>query len=458
MAIIAIINLALVMFDISYIPLRDFYLRRFPELTEWYGEQFKGIEPERSTIAYLATVNELEQQLEQTGQVGLESPQSQQFLRELRRRSQDMIDENPFQIANKSGTLERIKNRVSDRLETDSAKQAFTEFWSEDYLIEAGWRNEISFFNSEIRPLMETNYFRGIGIDGNPIDQFWLIDIWFLAIFGTEFLARTLYLSLRYKGTNWFDAMLWRWYDLILLTPIWRWLRVIPVVVRINQSKLINLAPIQSRIVRGIIASVAVELTEIVILRMIDQMQNLIRQGDVARWLLQPDSSRRYIDINGIDEIEAISKHLVDVVIYKVLPQIKPEVEGILSHSVTNALNTSPVYQGVQSLPGFGQLPQQLTHQLAAEITKNTYRTLISALEDTRGAELNQKLAQRFGESLREEIQKDNTVRELEYLLTVLLEEIKINYVKRIPDEDLELLEDKAYKLYEITQIGKRES
>ncbi len=458
MAMIAVVNLVLVVFDISYVPLRDFYLRRMPQFTQWYGQQFKGMEPERTTTAYLAAVNELEQQLEQTGQVGLESPQTQQLLGELRQRSQDIIDENPFQIANKSGTLERIKNRVRDRLDIESSKDAFSEFWSPDYLAQAGWRSEISFFNTQIRPLMETNYFRAIGLDGNPLDQFWRIDIWFFAIFGTEFLARTLYLSLRYKGTNWFDAMLWRWYDLILLVPMWRWLRVIPVTVRISQSRLVNLKPIQSRVVRGVIASIAVELTEIVILRMIDQMQNLIRQGDVARWLLRPDSNRRYIDINGIDEVEAISGHIIQVLVYQVLPKLKPDLEAILSHSVTSALNTSPVYQGVQSIPGFGQLPHQLSRQLAADITKNAYSALTTALEDSSGAELTQKLAQRFGETLREELQKDDTVKELEYLLTVLLEEVKINYVKRLPDEELELLEDRAYKLYEVTQLGKQES
>ena len=66
-AIVALINLTLVLFDTSYIRFRDIYLRFLPEFTTWYGEVFKGIEPERATVNYLETVDKLEEQVAQTG-------------------------------------------------------------------------------------------------------------------------------------------------------------------------------------------------------------------------------------------------------------------------------------------------------------------------------------------------------------------------------------------------------
>jgi hypothetical protein len=42
MAMVALLNLVLVIGDLSYIPLRDLYLRLLPGLTTWYGETFKG--------------------------------------------------------------------------------------------------------------------------------------------------------------------------------------------------------------------------------------------------------------------------------------------------------------------------------------------------------------------------------------------------------------------------------
>ena len=48
MAIAATVNLGLVLFDLSYVPWRDFYLRNFPGLIRVY-DPIKGIEPHRET-------------------------------------------------------------------------------------------------------------------------------------------------------------------------------------------------------------------------------------------------------------------------------------------------------------------------------------------------------------------------------------------------------------------------
>ncbi|MGB3615994.1 MAG: hypothetical protein WBA10_19535, partial [Elainellaceae cyanobacterium] len=254
MAAIALVNFGLVAFDYSYVPLRDYYLRFFPEFTRWYGGKFKGMEPERVTAAYLKRVEDLEQQVVEDG---ISSPAVQQLLSDLQTRSEAIIDENPFELADKTGALERIKTRIRDRVgdatnqEFESSKDAFETFWSQGYLSQQDYTEEIGFFNSEIRPLFEANYYRSIdsplfGLSGIPTDRFILIDIWFIGIFAVEFLARTWWLQRRYSDTSWLDTMMWRWYDIFLLIPFWRWLRAIPVITRINQSNLIDLDPIRN--------------------------------------------------------------------------------------------------------------------------------------------------------------------------------------------------------------------
>ncbi|MEB3210157.1 MAG: hypothetical protein VKL39_02325 [Leptolyngbyaceae bacterium] len=457
MAIAIFVNFVLVLFDLSYIPFRDIYLRYLPSFTTWYGETFKGIEPERATETYLDTYQNLRQALEQSGEAGLESPEITSILARLRIQSTNMIDENPFEVANKTGTLERIKQRMREKVDTDSAKDAFATFWSAEYLEETGWLQARDFFSSEIEPLLRTNYYRGIGLNGEPIDRFWLIDVWFFILFGTEFLIRTLYLSLKYRGTNWFDAMLWRWYDVLLLIPIWRWLRFIPLTIRFNQARLVNLLPIQSRIVRGILASVAIELTEIVVIRIIDQMQTLIKRGDVARALLQPDGGRRYVDVNGVDEIQALSQRLVSTLVYQVLPQVKPEFQALISHAVTGAFDESPAYKGLQAIPGIGSIPDRITQSVTSQVLENIYATLKDALEDPVGAKLTEKLASKLVEVFQSELRQEESVAELEYLLTMILEEIKINYVQRLSEEDIEEMAEKTYRLYETTQIANKD-
>ena len=125
-----------------------------PEVTEWYGETYKGIEPHPETTAYLATVNDLQAQVAQTG---LQSPEAQLILEDLREQSITMVNTNPFQSVNKSGTLERIKEDLREQVNMTSAQEAFETFWTVEYLTEAGWPQSIEFFNDAVRPKIETN-------------------------------------------------------------------------------------------------------------------------------------------------------------------------------------------------------------------------------------------------------------------------------------------------------------
>ncbi|MFM6282335.1 MAG: hypothetical protein ACKN9K_28575, partial [Dolichospermum sp.] len=107
MAMTATVNLILVLFDLSYVPWRDFYFRKLPGITQFY-DPIKGIETHRDTKQYLEAVRELKAQIIQTG---LNSFPVKTKLENLRFLSQEMIETNPFAGAGKSGTLEKIKNR-----------------------------------------------------------------------------------------------------------------------------------------------------------------------------------------------------------------------------------------------------------------------------------------------------------------------------------------------------------
>jgi len=122
MASLALVNLLLVLFDLSYIPLRDFWLQGkirvlgftlgpiqvpgfalkipLPPIAKWY-DPIKGIEPYRDTQQYLQRVDELERRIKETGRQGLRSPQVEVILQDLRGRSTEIVDTNPFQAANK---------------------------------------------------------------------------------------------------------------------------------------------------------------------------------------------------------------------------------------------------------------------------------------------------------------------------------------------------------------------
>lgn len=473
MAILAVVNLLLVLFDLSYIPLRDFWLQRriqvlslkigpiqtkgfpldlswlIPNITPLY-DPVKGIEPYRDTDQYLERVDELQNKLIAPG---LQSAEVGEILGDLRDRSEEMIDTNPFQIANKTGALERIKNKMRQHMpnEEDSSKEAFSRFWSQENLA----RNpvgELNFFNNEIRPLIQTNYFRPVGENGEFVNLFGLIDFPFFAIFGLEFLARTWLISRRRTGVSWLDAMLWRWYDIFLLIPIFRWLRIIPVTIRLDQARLIDLSKIEAQVRQGFVANIAEDMTEVVVVRVINQVQDSISRGELANWLSQRDV-RPYIDLNNTDEVATLTKILVQLTVYKVLPKIQPDLEALLQHNLEKAFNQSPAYQGLQHVPGLGELPKQLIERLTKEVIQAVYEGLNMALEeDPVGDKLVQNLLQHLGEAFGSEIQAKQTIQQIQSLLTDLLEEVKINYVERLSHEDLEAILDQTRAIRQIAQ------
>ncbi len=434
MAIIVTVNLGLVLFDLSYIHWRNFYLRRGSEITQVY-DKIKGIEPHRETEYYLATVNTLTQQLRQTG---LQSPQVETKLAELRRLSSEMIDTNPFAAVGKSGTLEKIKDQMRDRIHQVSAKQAFAIFWSQAYLSQKGWKQEINFYDKNIAPLIATNYYRHLNENGEFVEKFWIIDLPFVILFGIELLARSFYVKRRHPSFSWLNAIFWRWYDLFLLLPFWRWLRIIPLLVRLDQAHLLNLQSVRQQVHLGIVANFAEELTEIVVVRVINQIQSSIQGGELISWLLQTENLRPYIDINNVNEVEAMAGILVQTIVYQVLPKIQPEITAILRHNIESAFNQSPLYHNLQILPIVGQMQTQINEQLATQIATNLYNALVTAVEDPVSAELTSKLVQSFSAALGAEIQKKHVLLEIQSLLLAFLEEVKLNYVQNLSKEDIE--------------------
>jgi hypothetical protein len=146
LAIIALVNLGLVFFDLSYVPWRDFYFQNVPSLIQIY-DPIKGIEPHRETQNYLNKVNQLEELVNQTG---LESQGTEDLLGELRRLSNQMIEDNPFAVANKSGFLEKIKNQMRDRIGEKSAHKALIPFGVKPIYLKLVGNNQSTFSTPKV--------------------------------------------------------------------------------------------------------------------------------------------------------------------------------------------------------------------------------------------------------------------------------------------------------------------
>ncbi len=456
-AIIASVNLLLVVFDLSYVSWRDFWflgkvrvlaiqlgwfkneginLKILPEsltkiITQNY-DPIKGIEPHRETEAYLKTVSQLEANLYQ-----LDSPYVAKILERLRQETVEMIQTNPFQLANKSGNLERIKNLMRKKVPNpnNSAQQSFRIFWTPDYLRE-DTVSKINFFNSRIKPLMVTNFFRRIDENGNFTDYFNLIDFPFFVLFLVDFLGRTLYTSRLNPGVKWRVAMLWRWYDILFLIPYFRILRVIPVTVRLNETKLINLELVQREIIHGLVSAIAIEMTEVIILRVINRLEESIEEGSVFEKLLQ-SSSKEYIDLNGRDEMKEILTLILQFTLGTVLPKVRPDLQILLEYTIQKSLQNTSLYKQLQLLPGF----ERLGKKVVAEIIDNLFVLVSANLKNMLKEDL---LFETYLKNVQVSLFKsiatlesDQTLPQLKHWIKVLLQEIKINYTNSLKDQEI---------------------
>lgn len=452
MAILAVGNLIFVLFDLTYIPWRNFWLqgnlqifdykiRVSPfNLTPLY-DWVKAVEPNRYTQNYLDKIEEFEAEYKQQLAENPQAIPSADKLKVLRELSAEMIDTDPFAVANKTGTLEKIKNDMREHIfktRDSSAKDSFRTFWSKDYLMKNP-QKELEFFDQRIKPLIQTNYFRPIGENGDFIDYFWLLDLFPGGIFFLEFLGRTWYIKLKHQGLTWFDAMLWRWYDIFLFMPLFQWLRVIPVTIRLHQSQLVDMKAIQKQASQGFVASIAEDITEVILVRLVNQVQSSIKEGEITKILSQTTNRPAYIDLNQTNETAEIIKLMSKLTINQVIPKIRIDIEALLNHNFNKLIRESPVYQQMQILPGIDDFQKNLTEQITKQIYQIVHTTLSNLIEeDPVFDKLLEKLVANFSNAISSEIQAKQSIDQIESLLVDLLEEIKINYLSRLSEEDLD--------------------
>ena len=517
MAVLAIINLGFVGFDLSYIPFRDFYLREFPLLVkgldyiprsrfiqdpsdyipvsvdlnflvEYYDkipplwrrrlpllmqgyDYTKGIKERPETNRYIEAVAELEQEVELNGLNSLTRDRATQaILKELRDRSVALIDDNPFEALGKSRNLEIIKDRILEQFEEgtfEDSREAFREFWSADYLASQSqeeFKEKIQFYRDRLEPLIRSSYRRDIDErTGIFIDRFARFDVFFALIFGIEFLVRTYIIHRTYTGLRWLDGMFWRWFDIFLWLPFARGLRLIPVIIRSDRAGLLTLKAIQKQISQGFVAGIAEDITEIIAVRTLNQVQSLVRQGNLVGMLpgTTAEGAQEYIDLNQINEVAELTRIFADLLFEKVLPEVRPYTEAFLQYNLNKSLDGVAVFQDLKRLPNMSalqaQVVERVVHQLYGAIFDTSQAVVRVALEDDPEADkLLKELSDNLGETLVEKLRSQETLDKIQSLLDALIEEIKINYVERASQENVEDLLEQTRRLRRAAQSGDR--
>lgn len=441
MALIATANVAWIIFDISYIPLRNFWLHReiyplpsiplvvpvswLPNITPIY-DKIKGIEPHRDTQNYINQFRRLENVSHNTG---INSPKARQLRLELVVLTSQMIDENPFVSSGNLGTLEKIKNLLRARTGMDSAKQSAAQLLGKTYITDQDWNQEKLFWNQKILPLVATNYWRAIDASGQQVNISWRIDTPFQILFLIDILLRAFRLKTRYPRIRWSDALLRRWIDLPLLLPFWRLLRIVPVTERLSSSRLIQLEPLRAAVSRVIVAVLALELFEVLTVRIVDALQGSIR-APLAAERIRRLRSHQSLDQNDGNELAELIRLWLPVLLSQVGPNMRPQLIGLFSHTLQRSLNGVIVPPPLQSIPAIQKAESELGRQLASgmvdallDISRTTGDQL--GRKDPVLDELGIEVLDRFWEELARTIEEGPILDRSQDLLIAILEDFK---------------------------------
>jgi len=422
--LIILINLILVFFNLSYIPLRREYLEYVPQVTEIY-DPVRGIISHPVTERYLDTVAQLQQSL---ASEGLEADQTTALLTDLRQQSQVLITENPFSSSRQDVLFAELKRRIQAYMHAPSAQEALNQFWQADFLQQTGPVEAITFFDYQIAPLLRQNYYQQILDIGQPVNYFWLIDLAFIALFVADFLVRTWLISLHHKYLDWGDAIARHWYELPLFFPFWRWLRILPATIRLHRTGLVNVEHLLSQVTHEPAAYLSDRVVRFALVQFVNQTRASIKAETLFQRL---SPTQDYTEVGKPGKLERLGDRLLQRLIYGVIPHIKPELGNVLRHNLQNAVMQSNLYDRLRQIPGLNTLPATVLNTLATQLAQTTCDILIESYADTEGRLLVDQLSQAFQTSLAQQIQDALSSNDIKALLNDWLEEIKLNYIQQ---------------------------
>ncbi|MBD1910112.1 MULTISPECIES: hypothetical protein [unclassified Leptolyngbya] len=419
-----LVNLSLVFFNLSYISLRWWYLDQMPRLVEIY-DPIKGIEPSPTAERYLETVDQLNQRI---GTQGLEATQTAELLANLRQQSQILTTETLFASSQQERLFAELQRRIQVRMQTASATDAWIQFWQTDYLQQTGWPEARNFLTSEITPLLSQTYYHRTREMGQPVDNFWKIDLAFMLLFGVDFLIRTWLISRERKHITWGDAIARRWYEFPLFFPFWRWMRLLPAAVRLHRTNLVNVERLIGQATHEPAAYLSDRVMRFALVQVVNQARASVEAGTLFKQLSPTED---YTEIGRPGKLEQVGDRLLELIVYSVIPHIKPDLKKVLQRNLNSVVMQSNLYEHLQQIPGFSILPATLFSNLSNQLAQAACDLLIESYNDTEGRVLLDQLSQSFRETLSEHLQKELNSEDIKVLISDWLEEIKLNYIQQ---------------------------
>ncbi len=415
---VAVVNLWLILFDLTYLPLRPHYFRWAPVVCRVY-DPVKGIEDHPLT-------RELLDEAAATARLLALDPASTTVpghLGRLRLLTRAVLEENPFERSGQTRNLQVVKVVIAQevgRASLDLAGpgrlgQAVDAFWSDD---PAELRRRLDLFDQRLA--LEVNYFREFDLDGRLVDHFWLVDLPFLTLFVVELAARWSLAVRRRTYPRWFLFPLVHWYDVLGLLPstelrVFRLFRVASIYMRLKRSDLSRIGKdTLSRAVAYVADIIAEEVSDAVALRILTETQGEIRDGTHLRiWDRAVASHRHRIEQVLVGQVR-------DVV---ASPATQDRIRQLALLNLETAIERS---RALHSVP----LPDAILHPLLRSMGEVVLETALETVAASLQSEEGERAARELVATVMEQVLAGPG----RAVVAALAEEISIDVIERLKE------------------------
>ncbi|AAP99557.1 MULTISPECIES: hypothetical protein [Prochlorococcus] len=449
-AFVAMINLGWIIFDLSYIPLRSFWINRsidipnsstsislrwIPNITPSY-DKIRGIKSSKSSKEVQSIFNKLNQEISNNG---VNSIQANRLLAEYKTTLNATFNELTLISQKDLDRVETIKIMLRLRSGESDYKSAYNKLLNKAYIAESGWENEKKFWERKLIPKLNSDHIKIINKDGNNISHSWKIDIPFQIIFLLDILLKVRMVRYRLNGIKLRHAFLKRLIDIPLLLPFSRLLRILPVLERVCSSKLIPTEPIRAKASQWIVSLLAIEIFEILTIRAIDSVQNIVKSP------MLPDRIRSLCSYQSIknnekNEISEFLRIWIPLLLKKVGPNMRPQLIDLFEHALQKSLKANPMPDVLKNNLVLEKAESALSSQLASgmidailDLSKNAGSQL--AKKDILLEELTVKTIDRFWEELAIALENDSTLKSTQILLLSILEGLKLSSLNELKSQ-----------------------
>lgn len=355
------------------------------------------------------------------------------ILAEMDTQMMKIVKENPFQESGQTSVYKQMQKQIKDRYQkvwtikqdkeynllvqtaskgdyVPSTVVAFTWYWRNT---EMNIQEKFDIFDKEFRPLLAINYYRNIGLNGKPVDNFFVLDAPFFIFFLLEFLIHW-YISVRRKEyIAWFLYPMYHWYDVVGLIPlpefrVFRLIRIYQMYVILKESEYTKVGEdIVSKTIKYYSSIVKEEISDMVTIQILSETQAEIKAGTSADVLVKTIDNKRQ-DI----------KKVVIAKIYSTInnPKMESKLQGLLS-------------QIVDATVSYIKLKSIIPEEMLVKFVVNVFHVFSAGVADSLKDENVRKSLEGFIDVVLDEViegAKDKEINELNQIITYdLLENIK---------------------------------